>query len=77
VTGECRKSNNKGRIKVNRDSKTLRMVDRVEVTSLVDNYVDVLLESTDLVARPPRAKDGEIPLNTLLAEHGLSLLVEV
>ncbi len=61
---------------MNRDSQGLRTVDRVEVTSLVDNYVDVLLESTDLVTRPPRSKDGEIPLNTLLAEHGLSLLVK-
>jgi 7,8-dihydropterin-6-yl-methyl-4-(beta-D-ribofuranosyl)aminobenzene 5'-phosphate synthase len=63
--------------KMNRDSKALRTVDRIEVTTLVDNYVDVLLESTDLVTRPPRAKDGEIPLNTLLGEHGLSLLVKV
>ena len=62
---------------MNRDSKELRMMDRIEVTSLVDNYVDVLLESTEVVTRPPRAKDGEIPLNTLLAEHGLSLLVKV
>jgi 7,8-dihydropterin-6-yl-methyl-4-(beta-D-ribofuranosyl)aminobenzene 5'-phosphate synthase len=62
---------------MNRDSKALRMVDRIEVTTLVDNYVDVLLESTDLVTRPPRAKNGEIPLNTLLGEHGLSLLVKV
>lgn len=60
-----------------RDFKAPRTVDRIEVTTLVDNYVDVLLESTDVVTRPPRAKDGEIPLNTLLAEHGLSLLVKV
>jgi len=58
------------------DSKALRTVDRIEVTTLVDNYVDVLLESTDVVTRPPRAKDGEIPLTTLLGEHGLSLLVK-
>jgi 7,8-dihydropterin-6-yl-methyl-4-(beta-D-ribofuranosyl)aminobenzene 5'-phosphate synthase len=37
----------------------------------------VLLESTDVVTRPPRAKEGEISLNTLLAEHGLSLLLKV
>jgi len=62
---------------MNRDPMALRTVDRVEVTTLVDNYVDVLLDSTDMVTRPPRAKDGEMPLNTLLAEHGLSLLVKV
>jgi 7,8-dihydropterin-6-yl-methyl-4-(beta-D-ribofuranosyl)aminobenzene 5'-phosphate synthase len=55
----------------------LREVDRIEIVTLVDNYVDVLIESTDIVTRPPRAKDGEIPLNTFLGEHGLSLLVTV
>lgn len=57
--------------------KGLKPVDRIEITTLVDNYSDVLLESNERVARPPRAKDGNLPLNTFLAEHGLSLLVTV
>jgi 7,8-dihydropterin-6-yl-methyl-4-(beta-D-ribofuranosyl)aminobenzene 5'-phosphate synthase len=55
----------------------LRSVDRIQIVTLVDNYVDVLLESTDRVTRPPRTRDGKIMLNTLLGEHGLSLWVSV
>ncbi|MCG6974605.1 MAG: MBL fold metallo-hydrolase, partial [Desulfobacterales bacterium] len=58
-------------------SVSLKTVDRVEVTTLMDNYVDLLLPSTDLVLRPPLAKQGQINPDTLLAEHGLSLLVTV
>ena len=56
----------------------LQPVDAVEVTVLVDNAVDLLLPSTEVVRRPAldfgmlegdRAK--------LLAEHGLSLLLTV
>lgn len=56
---------------------SLREVDRVEIVTLMDNYVDVLLRSNDVVTRPPLAKGGDIPTDTLLAEHGLSLLVRV
>ena len=55
----------------------LRPVDRVEILILVDNYVDLLLPSSDCVRRPPLAENGEIPSETLVAEHGLSLLVTV
>ena len=55
----------------------LKAVDRIEVTTLMDNYVDLLLPSTDVIARPPLAKEGKINPDTLLAEHGLSLLVSV
>ena len=55
----------------------LKELDRVEVLTLMDNYVDVLLENTGVVTRPPKAVGGEIPTDTLLAEHGLSLLVRV
>lgn len=55
----------------------LTPVDRIEIVTLADNYVDVLLESTEIVTRPPRARDGKILLDTLVAEHGLSLLVSV
>jgi 7,8-dihydropterin-6-yl-methyl-4-(beta-D-ribofuranosyl)aminobenzene 5'-phosphate synthase len=53
----------------------LKEVNRVEILTLMDNYVDVLLQSTDVVTRPPLAKNLEIPTNNLLAEHGLSMLV--
>jgi len=34
----------------------LKEVDRIEVLTLMDNYVDLLLESTKVVTRPPRQK---------------------
>jgi len=56
---------------------SLKTVDRVEITTLIDNYVDLLLPSSDIIVRPPLAKEGKINADTLLAEHGLSLLVTV
>jgi len=56
---------------------SLKTVDRIEITTLIDNYVDVLLPSTDTIIRPPLAKDDKINADTFLAEHGLSLLVTV
>ena len=56
---------------------TLKELDRVEVLTLMDNFVDVLLEDTDIVTRPPKAVGEEIPTDALLAEHGLCLLVRV
>lgn len=51
----------------------LREADKVEITVLVDNYVDwLMIESTDTVKRP-----AVPPGKTLLAEHGLSLLIHV
>lgn len=55
----------------------LRTADRIEIVTLVDNYVDLLLESTERITRPARAKGGEIVRDTLVGEHGLSLLVTV
>lgn len=52
-------------------------VDQVEVLTLMDNFVDVLLEDTAVVTRPPKAVGEEIPADTLVAEHGLCLLVKV
>jgi 7,8-dihydropterin-6-yl-methyl-4-(beta-D-ribofuranosyl)aminobenzene 5'-phosphate synthase len=57
--------------------RRLREVEKIEIITLIDNYVDVLLRNTEVVTRPPLAKGGEIPTDTLLAEHGLSLLVTV
>jgi len=62
---------------MNQLSGTLKEVDRIEIVTIIDNYVDVLLEDTDVVTRPPHAKGGEILTDALLAEHGLSLLVTV
>jgi 7,8-dihydropterin-6-yl-methyl-4-(beta-D-ribofuranosyl)aminobenzene 5'-phosphate synthase len=56
---------------------SLKTVDRIEITTLIDNYVDLLLPSTDIIVRPPLAKEGKINADTLLAEHGLSLLITV
>ena len=52
-------------------------VDRVEILTLMDNYVDMLLPSTEVVQRPILASENEIPTDTFVAEHGLSLLVTV
>ena len=55
----------------------LEPVDKVEILTLMDNYIDVLLPGSDIVQRPPLASGGQIPTTTLVAEHGLSLLVTV
>jgi len=55
----------------------LKEVDSVEVTTLIDNYVDVLLRNFPGVTRPPLAIKGNIPVDALLAEHGLSLMITV
>lgn len=56
---------------------SLKAVDGVEITTLIDNYVDLLLPSTDIMKRPPISKEGKVQSDTFLAEHGLSLLVTV
>jgi 7,8-dihydropterin-6-yl-methyl-4-(beta-D-ribofuranosyl)aminobenzene 5'-phosphate synthase len=58
-------------------SVSLKTVDHVEITTLIDNYVDVLLPSTDLIKRPPLSKEGKVKADTFLAEHGLSLFITV
>ena len=62
---------------MNHLTDTLKEVDRVEIVTLIDNYVDVLLQDTDIVTRAAHRKGEEIPRDTLVAEHGLSLLVTV
>ncbi|NIR16117.1 MAG: MBL fold metallo-hydrolase, partial [Desulfobacterales bacterium] len=62
---------------MNRLPDTLKEVDRVEIVTLIDNYVDVLLTDTDVVTRPPHAAGEEFLRDTLVAEHGLSLLITV
>jgi 7,8-dihydropterin-6-yl-methyl-4-(beta-D-ribofuranosyl)aminobenzene 5'-phosphate synthase len=54
---------------------SLKQVDNVKITTLMDNYADLLLQDTKLVARPPRSRGTELPTDTLVAEHGLAQLV--
>ncbi|MBW2341759.1 MAG: MBL fold metallo-hydrolase [Deltaproteobacteria bacterium] len=54
----------------------LQEADRVEITTIIDNYTDVLLESTNTVVRAPLAV-GEYIADAPLAEHGLSILIKV
>jgi len=60
------------------ESVSLRPVDAAEVTVLVDNFVDLLLPSTE-VAQRPRVEYGlwERDREQLVAEHGLSLLLSI
>ena len=59
----------------------LEEADRVEVTTIIDNYSESTLPMTEppseMIKRAPLAVEGRIPSDTLLAEHGLSLLVKV
>lgn len=55
----------------------LQEVDRVEILTLQDNYVDVVaFDDTDVVKRAMPIKDGEFK-NSILAEHGFSAVVTV
>lgn len=54
----------------------LRQAERIEILTLVDNVVDVLLEDGDVVKRAPRLIGGK-PAPPLLAEHGFSALIRV
>lgn len=49
----------------------LQVVDSAEITIVMDNHVDLLLGDTGPVKRPGRQKTMQ--LDTLYAEHGLSL----
>ena len=55
----------------------LQPVEKCEVVVLVDNYIDVLLPPKDGVVRPPLARGDMIPEDTILAEHGLSILLKL
>jgi len=68
---------------------TLNAVDRVEILTVIDNVMDVLLRSTDVAKRLEAAGRERLPLveapllesgraaDTPVAEHGLSFLVSV
>lgn len=54
----------------------LKPVDAVEVTIVLDNYLDVLMAGAEGVRRFPLAYDW-VDRDSLLAEHGFSALVSV
>jgi 7,8-dihydropterin-6-yl-methyl-4-(beta-D-ribofuranosyl)aminobenzene 5'-phosphate synthase len=62
---------------MNKGSFPLKPVDRVEIVTLMDNYVDVLLPNSERVIRPPLTKEEALPTDSLVAEHGLAQLVTV
>ncbi len=54
----------------------LKTVDRVEILTLQDNYIDITaMDSNAVVTRANPLKDGEIRAS-VLAEHGFSALVQ-
>lgn len=55
----------------------LNALDRVEILSLQDNYIDMTaVDNTDIVRRARSVRDGEIR-NSVQAEHGFSALVRL
>ncbi|MFW5983417.1 MAG: MBL fold metallo-hydrolase [bacterium] len=54
----------------------LKEAQKVVITTVVDNYIDVLLTSKEDVQRPILVKDGKRK-KPLLAEHGLSFVIEI
>ena len=51
--------------------------DKVVITTLVENYVDMLIPDTDTVKRPGLAYHFDLRNLKILAENGLALLVDV
>ena len=49
----------------------------IEIVTIVDNLSDLLLEDAPSTIRPRLGEGGAIPSDTLLAEHGLSLLIRL
>lgn len=58
----------------------LSLVERIEITTLMDNYTDILLPSTEVMKRHPladsRKRSDSRPREQPLAGHGFSLLIE-
>jgi 7,8-dihydropterin-6-yl-methyl-4-(beta-D-ribofuranosyl)aminobenzene 5'-phosphate synthase len=54
----------------------LKAVDKVEILTILDNTIDMLLADTDKAKRPPRRPDA-LSREPLLAEHGFAALVTV
>lgn len=51
--------------------------DGIEILTVMDNTVDLLLDGSETVLRPPLDRNGKIPTDTFLAEHGLSILIRI
>jgi len=64
-------------------SLPLKEVDKIEIVTVVDNYADLLLPDTEIVTRavvfrPPLMTEPlKMASDTLLAEHGLCMLITV
>ena len=58
------------------DVNALNHADKIEIVTIIDNYVDVLIGSKQKVTRSPHYRNGVVA-PPLVAEHGLSLLVRV
>ena len=54
----------------------VKAVDKVEILTLLDNSIDILLPDTDKAKRVPRKPDS-LSKEPLQAEHGFSALVTV
>lgn len=54
----------------------LKEVDNVEILTILDNTVDMLLPDANKAKRPPRRRDA-MTRDSLIAEHGFSALVKV
>jgi 7,8-dihydropterin-6-yl-methyl-4-(beta-D-ribofuranosyl)aminobenzene 5'-phosphate synthase len=55
----------------------MQAADKVVVTTLVENYVDMLIPDTERVKRPGLAYHFDLRNKKILAENGLALLVDV
>lgn len=54
----------------------LKPVDRVEILSLQDNYIDILArDNSDIISRTVPPKGNEVK-NSILAEHGFSAFIK-
>ncbi|MFP4088343.1 MAG: MBL fold metallo-hydrolase [Desulfobacteraceae bacterium] len=58
-------------------NETMKEVDRVEILTLQDNYIDIVSQdNNEVIQRASPVKDGVVK-NSILAEHGFSSLVTV
>jgi 7,8-dihydropterin-6-yl-methyl-4-(beta-D-ribofuranosyl)aminobenzene 5'-phosphate synthase len=55
----------------------LKEVDKVEITVIMDNYADWILEDTKYVKRAVDSKNGKELKVPLMAEHSLCLLISI
>ena len=74
---------NQNFVKNSDENENISYVDKVEITTVIDNYLDVFLPDTTNVKRwgPPDSVPGNrvayMTSPPLMAEHGLSLFIKV